>query len=63
MAANEQDIEGITITDAARVLDLSAVRIRQLIQEGRLETRWTPYGRLILPDSLMREQQRRRKHA
>ncbi len=61
MAATKDELPDlIGISEASRMLELSAMRVRQLIAEGRLEIRWTPYGKLITPDSLERELQRRK---
>ena len=37
----------LTISQAARILDLSVRRVRDFIADGRLECEETPLGRLI----------------
>lgn len=51
----------ITPTQAARLLQLSAQRIRQLTDQGRLSFVRTPLGRLLDPASVARLRAERRR--
>jgi excisionase family DNA binding protein len=51
--------EWLTPSQAAASLGLSARRVKQLAQHGRLVAVWTPYGRLIHRDSVEALQQQR----
>lgn len=44
--------ETLTISQAARALDLSVRRVRDLIAEGKLECEHTPLGRLLSAKSV-----------
>jgi excisionase family DNA binding protein len=51
----------LTTSEAARRLGLSAMRVRQLMEAGRLTYVQTPYGRLIHADSVAEELARRQQ--
>ncbi|HLH23489.1 MAG TPA: hypothetical protein VK066_13285 [Chloroflexota bacterium] len=53
----------VTVSEAARALDLSAQMVRLLALEGRLVATRTPYGRLISRESLAAEVARRAERA
>lgn len=52
-------VDGITTKEAARRLDLTPQRIRQLMKAGKLTHIQTPLGRLIDPLALERFQVQR----
>lgn len=49
----------VSISEAARQLNLSVSMIRKLCQQGTLRYEATPYGKAILASSLDEERQRR----
>jgi excisionase family DNA binding protein len=49
-----------SVAEAAQILGLSTRRVRQMIEEGKLEARRTPLGAFRLPGELVREEQLRR---
>jgi hypothetical protein len=57
----QSPITRVAVRDAAKSLDRTPQRVRQLLAEGRLDFRRTPYGRLIDPDSLERFLEERRQ--
>jgi excisionase family DNA binding protein len=53
----------LTPTQAARVLQISAERVRQLVRAGRLRAVTTPLGRLLPRAAVEAEAERRRRRA
>jgi excisionase family DNA binding protein len=53
----------LTPTQAARVLQISAERVRQLVRSGRLNAVLTPLGRLLPRAAVEAEAERRRRRA
>jgi excisionase family DNA binding protein len=53
----------LTPTQAARVLQISAERVRQLVRAGRLRAVITPLGRLLPRAEVEAEAERRRRQA
>lgn len=53
----------LTPTQAARVLQISAERVRQLVRAGRLRAVVTPLGRLLPRAAVEAEAERRRRQA
>jgi excisionase family DNA binding protein len=51
----------LTPTQAARVLQISAERVRQLVRAGRLRAVVTPLGRLLPRAEVEAEAERRRR--
>ena len=53
----------LTPAQAARVLQISAERVRQLVRAGRLRAVLTPLGRLLPRAEVEAEAERRRQRA
>jgi hypothetical protein len=47
-----EDTKWLTPAQAARALGVTPLRVRQLMQQGKLDHVWTPLGRLVDPDSV-----------
>lgn len=47
-------VKPLTTSQAARVLGLSAQRVRQLVDEGKLQATVTPLGRLLDAESVLK---------
>lgn len=54
------DEDTYSVTEAARILGLSSRRIRQMVEEGKLEAKRTSLGAFRLPGELVRQERRRR---
>lgn len=48
------------LSEAGRRLRVSASRVRQLVDQGRLAAKWTPLGRIVLAADVEAEARRRR---